>query len=382
MNKSTYSDRRFMFIYLNTGNGHIAQAKVLKDAMSEYAPEATVDLQNGFSSRRHSFHKFFELLYALSCNYLHGAWPAVYNLGEHRPFQKLVRYLIKFRSLGRLRKLLIEKRITDVVSFHFALSPSIHDAIKSVDKNIRLTVITTDPFTGPSAWFYDKRLDYIVFSEEMRRFAVEKCAVSPKNIRTMPFPLDKKYRRPVSEEEKNALRRKFGFDERKKLVLIAGGGEGLPGTLKIINQCILHRASFSLAVVCGRNKTLKKSLDLLVKANGHLDLRVFGFVDFMDSLIKMSDLVVSKAGASTVMETVSLKKPLIINTYLHGQELGNMRFVVSGGAGFFIRRSADIYRKINEIFSDEDSCGKRPPKARGPSIDTDSAKIVRYLLEK
>ena len=39
MQKKSYSDRRFLFVYLNTGNGHIAQARVLKEAIAEYAPE-------------------------------------------------------------------------------------------------------------------------------------------------------------------------------------------------------------------------------------------------------------------------------------------------------------------------------------------------------
>ena len=375
-----YSDRRFMFFYLNTGNGHIAQARVLKDAMLEYDPSIQVKLQNGFSEKEHISHKLLEKLYGFSCNYLHGAWPIIYGLGHYHFFQKLIRYSVTFQNLGQLKKLIRKNKITDIVSFHFMLSPSICDAIKSLDKNIRLTVIATDPFTGPEAWFFNRNLDYIVFSEEFRNFGIN-LGVKPENIRVMPFLLNKKYRTVVSETEKIALRKKYGFDERKKLVLLAGGGEGLPGTLKIINQCIIHKADFAVAVVCGRNKALQKSLKIYAKAH-RLDLHIFGFVDFMDSLIKMSDLVVSKAGTSTLLEIISLRKPVIINTYIHGQELGNMRFIVRNGAGFFIRHSADIFRKINEIFSSEESYNFCINKTRGLSIDTDVAKIVKYLLEK
>ena len=371
-----------MFIYLNTGNGHIAQARVLKESMLEYAPEIKIELQNGFSKKQHICHKFLENTYGFACNYLHGSWPLIYGLGKYAPFRKLIRYSIQFQSLGRLKKLLKEKEITDVVSFHFLLSPSIIDAIKAVNKNIRLTVIVTDPFTGPKAWFYNNKLDYIVTSEEFKNFAIKECGVPKKNIHVMPFLLNKKYRKPTSEEEKLVLRKKYGFDEKKKLVLLAGGGEGLPGTLKIINQCIIHKADFSVAVVCGRNKALERSLTLIKKTNSRLDLHVFGFVDFMDSLIKMSDLVVSKAGASTVMEIVAAHKPVIINTYIHGQELGNMRFVVQNKAGFFIRHSSDIFRKINQIFSSEEAYNSCLANANSLSIDTDVSKIVKYLLSK
>ena len=381
MQKKSYSDRRFLFVYLNTGNGHIAQARVLKEAIAEYAPEVHVELQSGFTQKQHIGHRILETTYGIACNYLHGAWPIIYGLGEYPFFQKMVRFHMKVQTISHFKKLLREHNITDVVSFHFALSPSMKDAIRSVNKKINLTVIVTDPFTGPEAWFYNRKLDYIVSSEDFRRFGIQ-AGVREKDIRVMPFLLNKNYRAPVSKDEMLSLRQQYGFPQDKRLVLLAGGGEGLPGTLKIINQCIIHKADFSIAVVCGRNKALQKSLKLLAKANSRLDLHVFGFVDFMDSLIKMSDLVVSKAGASTVMEIVSLRKPVIINTYIHGQELGNMRFVVQNGAGFFIRHSADIFRKINQIFSSEKSYQACLSRAQGLSIDTDVSKIVKYLLEK
>lgn len=379
MDNKLIPNKKFMFLYLNTGNGHVAQAKVLKEAILEENPEIQILLQNGFSQKQHISHKILENVYGFACNYLHGSWPLIYGLGKIPYFQHFLKHSITLQNFGRLKKLIKSNHITDIVSFHFLLSPAIYDAIKSIDKNIKLTVIVTDPFTGPSAWFYYRNLDYIVYSEKFKNYGL-KLGVKPENIHVMPFLLNKKYRRQPSDEEKTELRRKYGFDEKKKLVLLAGGGEGLPGTLKIINQCILHKVDFAVAVVCGRNKALRKSLRLYQKTSS-LDLHIFGFVDYMDSLIKMSDLVVSKAGASTIMEIISLKKPLIINTYIHGQELGNTRFVAANG-GYFIRHSADIFRKIKEIFATEASYEKSLERLRKLSVDTDISKIVKYLLEK
>ncbi|MCR5620709.1 MAG: hypothetical protein K6G18_02520 [Treponema sp.] len=377
-------DRHFLLVYLNTGNGHRAQAEVLQEAFFDYAPDTKVELLCGFDKKNWCGRLLVENGYATSCNYIHGAWPLIYNLGEFRFFQTLVRHSVRLHTESYLKRVLEEKQVTDIVSFHFVMTPVLVDAIRSIRKktgrNIRLTVITTDPFTGPSAWFYLKNQTYLVASPQFRDFAI-RSGVPADNVRIVPFLLNKKFSHPVDKDEMDFLRRKYGYRHDRRVVLLAGGGEGLPGTLKFVNQCVLHKAPFSVAVVCGRNKGLYRSLELVRKVAPWLDLHIYGFVDCMDSLVKLSDLVVSKAGTSTIMEIASQQKPIIISNYIYGQEKGNLEFIRANGIGSFIRHSADIYAKINRIFASEESYGKALAACRGLVIDTDVEKIVRYLLE-
>ncbi len=376
--------RHFLFVYLNTGNGHRAQAEVLQEAFFDYAPGMKVELLCGFDKKNRAGHILLEDGYATACNYLHGVWPLIYDLGEFKFFQTIVRQTVRLHTESYLKKVLEEKQVTDIVSFHFVMTPVLTDAIRYIRKKtgrrIRMTVITTDPFTGPSAWFYMKNQTYLVASPQFRELAL-KNGIAPDKVRIVPFLLNKKFSRPVTRDEIDFLRRKYGYSKDKRVVLLAGGGEGLPGALKFVNQCVVHKAPFSVAVVCGRNKGLYRSLELVSKVAPWLDLHIYGFVDYMDSLVKLSDLVVSKAGTSTIMEIASQQKPIIISNYIYGQEKGNLEFVKANGIGSFIRHSSDIYAKINGIFSSEDSYGKALAACRGLVIDTDVKKIVRYLVE-
>lgn len=375
--------RRFLLVYLNTGNGHRAQAKVLQEAFFDYAPDVQVELLCGFDQKNRAGRLFVEKGYGIACNYIHGAWPLIYTLGAFTFFQKIVRYSVRLHTLAYLQNILEEKEITDVVSFHFVMTPVLRDAIRNIRKKsgrtIRLTVITTDPFTGPSAWFYLKNQNYLVASPQFRDFALH-CGVAPERIHIVPFLLNKKFSHPVTKDEIYFLRRKYGYPQDKRVVLLAGGGEGLPGALKFVNQCVLHKAAFSIAVVCGRNKGLYRSLELIRKVAPWIDLHIYGFVDCMDSLIKLSDLIVSKAGTSSIMEIASQQKPIIISNYIYGQEKGNLEFVKKSGIGSFIRHSADIYARINGIFASEEAYETAAAACRGLVIDTDVAKIVKYLL--
>lgn len=374
--------RKFMFLYLNTGNGHIAQARVLKKAMEEVAPDVPVELVNGFDKKNVIGHLFFEKGYGAACNYVPGSFPLLYDIGQHRTVLTFFVAFVGMHTANYIQKVIETQHITDVVSFHFALTPSAVEAISKVERKVNLSVVVTDPFTGPNAWFYKRQADYLVASQEMKDVAIHENKVNPTHVHVVPVLVDKKFRKQVTEEEKRALRRQYGFDENKKVVLLAGGGEGLPGAMKIINQCVIHKAKFTVAVVCGRNTPMQQSLDIFAKTYPQLDLHVFGFVNYMDSLIKLSDLVVSKAGTSTVMEIAASHKPLIISNYIHNQELGNMRFIVQNHVGYYIRHSADIYKKIEEIFASDESYTKAIHSFGDLKLDTDAEKIARYILEK
>jgi processive 1,2-diacylglycerol beta-glucosyltransferase/1,2-diacylglycerol 3-beta-galactosyltransferase len=83
-------------------------------------------------------------------------------------------------------------------------------------------------------------------------------------------------------------------------------------------------------------------------------LKVFAFVDFVYELLNASDIVITKCGASTIMEILIMKKIPIINDYLWEQELGNMEFVRDNELGIFERNIAKLPSLIQELVSGEE----------------------------
>ena len=113
-----------------------------------------------------------------------------------------------------------------------------------------------------------------------------------------------------------------------------------------------------------------------------LDLHVFGFIDYLDELVKICDCAVIKAGPATLFEVLSCRKPVIVCKYIHNQELGNMRFAVNNRVGYFIRSPRRIFKKINELLSDTDFDVKMAHRFDNVQIDTDASKVASLLLQK
>ncbi|MBQ3835823.1 MAG: glycosyltransferase [Treponema sp.] len=373
--------RKFLFLYLTTGAGHISTARVLKEEIMRQNPDAEVVMANGFDRGNIIGKVGFELLYFWATNFFHGLFPLIYDIAQHRLFVTLISKIMRFHTVHYLKKVIKREQPTDIVSFHYALSTFAKSAVVRLHKKINVTVMVTDPFTVPHVWFWDRSLDYLVYSEEAKKIGVAQ-KVPESQIKVVPFVMNPKYLEPFGKEDILALRKKRGFDPDKKTVLLVGGGDGLPGAVDIVNKCVLRHAKFAIAVVCGKDMGKYAYLESLARLYPKLDLHVYGFVNYLDELIKLSDCVVMKAGPATLIEVLSCRKPIIISRYIHNQELGNMRFAVQNKVGWFIQKPSKIYDKIEELLDDENFGSRMAENFDRLKFDTDSSKIAKILLEK
>jgi Glycosyltransferase family 28 C-terminal domain len=65
-----------------------------------------------------------------------------------------------------------------------------------------------------------------------------------------------------------------------------------------------------------------------------------------------ADVVVGKAGPGTIAEAVCCAAPLVLTSFLPGQEEGNAEFVVSVGAGCYAPRPRDLAAEIRRLHGD------------------------------
>ena len=107
---------------------------------------------------------------------------------------------------------------------------------------------------------------------------------------------------PISKE-------KFGLDPKKKLVVIVAGSLG---SSTINNKMVdfLHKAkdaNYEILYITGKNL-----YDDFVKENKFSsNVKVVPYVDGLPALLKNTDLIVTRAGASTMSEILSLNLPAI-----------------------------------------------------------------------
>ena len=76
--------RKFLFLYLTTGAGHISTARVLKEQILKQNPDSEIVMVNGFDRKNFFGKAMFEHGYFVATNVLRGAFSLVYDLSMYR----------------------------------------------------------------------------------------------------------------------------------------------------------------------------------------------------------------------------------------------------------------------------------------------------------
>jgi len=342
------------FLYLKTGGGHISGANALVTRLKEKHPDnAEYIPQNGFKSTNWVARIFFEKGYLATSNYFELGYVAFYQLTKSKTVLTFCKWLLRPFLVKNLIDFLKTEKITKLVCLHEILIPLARIAINRVNPNIPLISIVMDPFTAHPLWFYEKDTELIVFSRKLQKEAISHYGFKPEQVHQFPIMLSRYFDRRYTLDEKIAAKKRHDIPLDKKILLVVGGGEGLKATLAIVNAFIFQRCPAHLIVICGKNKVLRTQLEILLKTTHIANIQVFGFVSFMPDLINVSDCVITKGGPATVMETLSAGKPLILASYVRGQEFGNMLYVVNNNLGWYIPQPRKIIKKVKEIIADD-----------------------------
>jgi processive 1,2-diacylglycerol beta-glucosyltransferase/1,2-diacylglycerol 3-beta-galactosyltransferase len=342
--------KTYLFLYLRTGGGHLAPARsvanylteqhgetiepVLIDGLAEAKAFARYIIEDGYRMLQAKAKWYYEFLYATN-KFAPIGWFNVFMANLYiKPY---------------IRRMIVQHRPAKIVVIHFFLITPVYQVLKELGLDIPVVTVVTDPFTAHPLWFQRKAQQYIVFSERLKRHCVKR-GIPESSIRVFPFIIDGKFASPLPPERIAVERTRFGLDASKKTILIIGGGDGIPHGKRILQHLLMAEIPARISIVCGKNKELYAEAMELQKQ--YPQLLVFGFVDFVYELLNVSDIVITKCGASTIMEILMMQKVPVIIDYLWEQELGNMEFVRNNQLGIFERNISKLPGIVRELCTD------------------------------
>lgn len=116
-----------------------------------------------------------------------------------------------------------------------------------------------------------------------------------------------------TELTKEESRKSFGLDANKKTILVVGGSLGA----RTINESIINHLDMvensDVQIIWQTGKYYNKSImDTLATRKPISNLKVMDFISDMGAAYKAADLVISRAGASSISEFCLIGKPVIL----------------------------------------------------------------------
>lgn len=175
--------------------------------------------------------------------------------------------------------------------------------------------------------------------EQTRKY----LAVSPQKIVLTGNPLRRQLKMAAPLEAFNF----FGFEKNKFTVLVAGGSQGS----RRVNQYFLKAASLiadkpKLQVI---HITGNNEYPLIKNAYQDLGLnaKVVPFFDKMEYAYSICDIVISRAGATTIAELIKFKLPAVLIPYpfAYQHQLANAKVLLGMGSAIVLEED-----KLEELF--------------------------------
>jgi 1,2-diacylglycerol 3-beta-galactosyltransferase len=211
--------------------------------------------------------------------------------------------------------------------------------------------VVTDLVTAHRAWRDAAADQVIVPSPEIAtRYAGDEAG--PGRYVPLGLPVAAEFcQPPLSAPERARLKRELGLSG-DFLVVLTGGAEGSGGLRRRAAAIARQVDDVDVVVICGRNRALRRRVSRLAGRAGGGRVTAQGFVANMADWLRCADIVVGKAGPGTIAEAACCGAPLVLTSFVPGQERGNAQFVTGAGAGLYAPRPRQLAAEIGRLRRD------------------------------
>lgn len=334
------------------GFGHIQAARAIEDALTVKHPDLRVEVVDYLTlippSIAHGtlyVHQFLAHWWPTGYGWMYQitthlsripAWrrieerPGLIGLGQyidqHQPRILIATHPMPLMGISRIK----------------AMDPTRFDA--------SIAIITD--YVVHNEWIQPGIDHYCVPTEDVQAVLAHQ-GIDPCAIHVTGLPLRPQFATPVSSQSTTT----------EPQVLFIAGSQGMsPKRARNIIHRLLHLSTpLKLIFVTGRDARLYHALQQSIH---HPRLFVLPYQDDIHSLMRSCDAIITKAGALTVTEVLSMGRPLIIFQPLPGQEEGNAAWLVRRHLAQVTHRPVELSSAVQAVLRQPDLASQLWPLTR------------------
>lgn len=369
----TAEPRRAVFLFSDTGGGHRSAAEAVAEAVARRAPgRFEVVLVDGL--RGYAPAPFNELpaLYPRMVR-TPEVWGFGFRASNGRQRGRVITSLLWPYVRKAAQRLVTEVSGDLFVSFHPLLIAPLIKALGP--RRPRFYGVVTDLVSAHSLW-YHHRLDLCFLPTAAAADRARRNGMAADRLRIVGLPVAERFCQPAGDPA--ALRTQLGWPQDLPMVLLVGGGEGMGPLFETARAIARSGTRAALAIVAGRNESLRRRLE---QVNWEVPARVYGFEQRMPEMMRAATLLVTKAGPSTIAEATNAGLPLVLYSYLPGQEEGNVDFVVTGGLGRWAPGPAQSATAVQELLASPADLERAAAACRRAARPQAAATIADAVIE-
>lgn len=320
------------------GMGHVSVAEALREELAEQPGTCAhvVDIIE------YMFPKTASVIYS-GFGKLSGRFSSIYN-AVNRMDDGRNGVLVKGSLYKRFEILLDDEQPDVVISTLPVISRYAGAYIRYSGRKIGYIVCVTD-IDPHSEWVSERADVYLAGDEVTRQLLVEKGVPSGK-IRIVGIPVRQAFDR-VEKSFPTAIDR--SPEDRKKEVLIMGGGLGIIPDVDEIMKEVLRFSDVHVTVIAGKNRKLQEVLQ-----ESYPEANIIGYTNHVADYMGHADLLISKAGGITVFEAIHSETPILALHPFLEQEIRNADLIERKGIGMVMKFGEDgLTEQLEKLLHNE-----------------------------
>jgi len=331
---------RILILVAHTGGGHLRAAEAIAQALRRRrADDVAVEIVDALGQYAPWPFNHLAEFYPRWIDRAARTWGWGYRLTDGSRRATAMLRLFWPLVWPRTRRLLDQHPADVIVSAHPLTNHYLVWALRRLGCATPTVTVVTDPLSVHPFWLSPGIDRYLVGSATARQKALT-CGLPPQRVHVTGLPVDPRFVEGLVD--KTQARRSLGWPAARPAALLIGGGEGMGRLYAAARAIDAACPGVQLAVVAGRNQRLRQQLG---RTRWRIPVHVYGFADHahtMPLLMSAADVLITKAGPATLHEAFLAGLPMILNGAVPGQEEGNVRLVVAGGAGVWAPQPAHV----------------------------------------
>ncbi len=181
-------------------------------------------------------------------------------------------------------------------------------------------------------WLFDE-IDLYICNIQEQADELKKMGVAAERIIVTGIPMDEKF---LTEIPRESAIRELNMLTTMPVVLISSGGRARDAVKELFVNFLRSPKTYQIIIVCGRNEELKKELETISAPSRH-PVKIFGYINNMQTVMAASNVMVGKTGGPTMCEAVLKKLPIILTDVRPGHEWANLEYLTKNKIADYAR---------------------------------------------
>jgi processive 1,2-diacylglycerol beta-glucosyltransferase len=344
---------KILIISSDTGGGHRSAAAAIVAGIESFVKGESyaVRVVRAIEESHHLAAKLVALYNWLLRNKQH--WMKYYYWLINR-FRPETREFFHSRCIGYVRDLFQRWCPHIIVSVHPLTQHIFARVLKELGlaERIPLVTVVTDPYYGFwKGWACDDVRLYLVASDEARRQLID-YGIAAERIKISGMPVHPKFSFP-GDDAARVARTALGLDAEKFTVFVNAGWEGGGNIPDIFRELVRGELDVQAIFLAGKNQTLKSEAESIA-GEAKFPIKVIGYSDEVEQLMRAANVMISKLGGLTTFEALSCRVPIIADAITEPmpQEAGTLNLIVKSGAAVMLQHASDVVPVVHRMIED------------------------------